>query len=398
VAQALDIQWFAATRPGRPTRFGTTQIRLYLHALRAAVSVWLPANKTGRAVVMFGAGLLGVSLVTVAALLVALWTVPRSSQNGQPTAVVVTPTGGPATAAVVDLATAGPVSTATSLPENMVVAPVDQMTLVFVPAGDFLFGSSDSDSDAHEDEKPQSTIYLDDFWIDRAEVSVAQFELFVNATGYLTDAESGCCEGDLARVGGSVFAPGPKFTLNASWRLPDGPGVLAAFPLRPVVQVSWNDAKSYCEWAGRRLPSEAEWEKAARGTAGRLYPWGNVFDGKFTNFCDEKCPADYSNRQWNDAFSRTANVGTYAAGVSPFGALDMSGNVWEWVNDFYDPRGYVLIPTANPPGLESGPTHTLRGGSWIDENDRVRAAARAEFTPDSRSNAVGFRCATSTAP
>ncbi len=385
VAQALGIQWYGGTLPGRPVAFDSTRARLDLSGVLQTINARLPKDKTQRGLVLGGAGVLG--LAVVAGLFMAV----ANGGRGQ----AVTPG---ATTLAASTSTVSSLPTATPLADNLAVSKVDQMTLVFIPEGNFLFGSSNTDLGASDDEKPQATIFVDGFWIDRTEVSVAQFELFAKAANYVTDAEKGCCEGDMVNLGGIVYAPEPKFTKTANWQLPEGPGAPEAAPLRPVVQVSWNDAKAYCEWAGRRLPTEAEWEKAARGTDGRLYPWGNEFDGKFTNFCDENCPTDYRDRAWDDAFSRTANAGTYAAGASPFGALDMSGNVWEWVNDFYDPRGYILIPTANPPGLESGPTHSARGGSWVDKLNRVRAAARAEFTPDSRSNALGFRCASSTAP
>jgi len=273
------------------------------------------------------------------------------------------------------------------------VSITDNMTLIHIPAGNFLLGSADTDPAAREDEKPQLSVYLDAFWIDQTEVTVAQFQDFVNAKSYLTDAEKGCCAGDNAQPGGGVFRPEPVFVKSATWRLPEGSGAPEALPRRPVVQVSWNDAAAYCAWAGRRLPTEAEWDKAARGTQGLLYPWGNVFDGARVNFCDKSCGATWHATNVDDGFGRTSNVGTFANGASVYGVLDLSGNAREWVNDFYDFRGYYRYPTKNPPGPATGDTHVIRGGGWLDPAERVRASAREAAAPDSRNDVTGFRCA-----
>jgi eukaryotic-like serine/threonine-protein kinase len=290
-----------------------------------------------------------------------------------------------------------PPPTPTAVTETRRVAAKDGMTVIYIPAGDFLLGAADSDSKAQDDEKPQQKIYLDAFWIDRLEVTVAQFQDFVTATGYQTDAEKGCCEKEYSKTGGMVYAPIETWAYKASWLYPQGPTALAdgglASPQRPVVQVSWNDARAYCAWAGRRLPTEAEWEKAARGADGLIYPWGMTFDPKRLNFCDMSCVAKWKDLSYEDSYARTSPAGVFAAGASPYGVLDMAGNVWEWVNDFYDFRGYYRYPTANPPGVESGRTRVLRGGSWIDTVDRVRATARSSQPPDARNDVSGFRCA-----
>ncbi len=278
-----------------------------------------------------------------------------------------------------------------------IVSNMDEMVEVSVPAGPFLMGSSNADHAALADEKPQVEVTLRGFWIDRTEVTVAQFQAFVAASGYKTDAERGCCAGAYQHSGGTVFSPDPAFTFNADWLHPLGGGGGAAVPGQPVVQVSWNDASAYCAWAGRRLPSEAEWEKAARGENGLIYPWGNEFDGRRLNYCDKNCNAALHGIT-DDTFARTGTVGVFATGASPYGALDMAGNAREWVNDFYDFRGYQGLPTANPPGLESGLTRVVRGGSWIDGPDRVRAAARDSLVPDGRDNLTGFRCALTQQP
>jgi formylglycine-generating enzyme required for sulfatase activity len=271
------------------------------------------------------------------------------------------------------------------------------MTIVNIPAGYFLMGAADTDSHARADEKPQQKIYLDSFWIDRVDVSVAQFQSFVEATGYRTDAEKGCCAKEYAQLGGMVYSPIETWALRAYWLYPEGPTAAAdgglASPLYPVVQVSWNDAREYCAWAGRRLPTEAEWEKAARGTDGRIYPWGKTFDPKRLNYCDLSCVLSWKDLSYDDKYARTSPVGIFPPGASPYDVLDMAGNVWQWVNDFYDFRGYSGYPTANPPGVESGPTHVLRGGSWVDTPNRVTTTARSSQPPDARDDATGFRCA-----
>jgi formylglycine-generating enzyme required for sulfatase activity len=293
--------------------------------------------------------------------------------------------------------TALPPGTSTLLPGSSLTWDRDLMQLLYVPAGEFTLGAADSDLQASEDERPALQVYLDAFWIDQTEVTVAQFDEFVKAIDYQTDAERGCCAGDYEKVGGIVFAPNSMFAPKANWKLPNGPGADMASPRDPVMQVSWKDATAYCAWAGRRLPTEAEWEKAARGTDARLYPWGNEADPSRLNFCDRNCQADW-RMPGDDGFSRTAHSGAYPAGASPYGALDMAGNVREWVADFYGEfRGYFAIPTANPPGPDTGDTRVLRGGSWLDSLDRARTTARASDVPDARNNVTGFRCAASPA-
>jgi len=324
----------------------------------------------------------------------AVMTSPAPTQPETTSVPATAPPTRPATATATR-----PGPTATEPAEERVEAAKDGMTLVYIPAGDFLLGSANTDPGAREDEKPQERISLDAFWMDQTEVTVDRFAQFVIETGYQTDAERGCCEGSHSKPGGLVYAPGADgaltttFVERANWRLPDGPGVEEALPRRPVVQVTWNDAKKYCEWARRRLPTEAEWDKAARGTNGLIYPWGNDFDGAKVNFCDKSCAANWHNASVDDGWTRTSNVGVFPNGASPFGLFDMSGNVWELVNDLYDFRGYFRFPTANPPGAETGTTHVIRGGSWLDTSDRVRPSARDQRLPDSRDNTTGFRCA-----
>jgi eukaryotic-like serine/threonine-protein kinase len=227
---------------------------------------------------------------------------------------------------------------------------VDGMELVFVPAGDFLMGSDDGDAYALSDEKPQHLVYLDAYWIDKTEVTNAMFARFVDVTGH--DAGS-------------------------NWR-----HVANGKPDHPVVRVNWFTANAYCEWAGRRLPTEAEWEKAARGTDGRWYPWGNE-------------RPDRSRGNIHLRSLGTTAVGSYPAGASPYGVLDMAGNVWEWVADWYGADYYARSPRENPTGPESGLSRALRGVSWRDLVVTVRAAKRYRHVPNSLSYNLGLRCARS---
>jgi serine/threonine-protein kinase len=330
---------------------------------------------------------------------------PTRATQVQNTAALATPVTSPQPTLT---ATLGP-PTPTPEPGSTVIAS-DSMVMIYIPAGEFLLGATDEDRQAGEDEKqfppPQRRIYIDAYWIDQTEVTVGQFQEFVTQANYVTAAEAGKGEGPNANPGGWVYSVErePTFVITANWLLPEGPGTGPARPGHPAVQVSWFDAQAYCKWNGRRLPTEAEWDKAARGVEGVVYPWAQAFDGNagWVNFCDANCAASWRDSNSDDGATRTSTVGRYPFGASPFGIFDMSGNVWEWVADWYDFRGYYQVPDANPTGPEqSVPVEnlkTVRGGSWFDRAVDVRASVRNKFTPDTRNNIVGFRCASSTPP
>ncbi len=264
--------------------------------------------------------------------------------------------------------------------------PVDGQIMVCVPAGEFLMGSAAGDPGAQEDEQPQHSVYLDAFWIGQTEVTNAMFSAFTNATGYLTLAERegwGVCYTD----------GGWEQIAQSNWYQPQGPeSTIEGYETLPVVQVAWEDAAAYCTWASMRLPNEAEWEKAARGTQGAVYPWGNdPPSGTLLNFADQSLDVDWSLDDVNDGFVFTAPVGSFPSGASPYGALDMAGNVWEWVSDWYSDSYYGVSPVQNPTGPDSGEWRVIRGGAW-DSVDYIRSAFRNAYDPLARFDNLGFRC------
>jgi serine/threonine-protein kinase len=256
------------------------------------------------------------------------------------------------------------------------VCPKDGMIQVYVPAGKFLMGSRDDDSDAESDEKPQHTVHLDAYWIDKTPVTNAMFTKFVAETGYVTEAEK---KGWAYEWTASTW----EKINGAQWRHPRGSqSNLGGKDNHPVVSVSWNDAVAYAKWAERRLPTEAEWEKAAGGTDGRKWPWGNEPPtDKLCNF----------NRNVGD----TTPVGNYPDGASLYGALDMAGNVWEWCHDNFEENYYASSPKANPPGPKPIGTKALRGGSWYNTARSPRVRYRYWVFAGYRGAYRGFRCARS---
>jgi eukaryotic-like serine/threonine-protein kinase len=248
----------------------------------------------------------------------------------------------------------------------------DNAELVQVPEGEFLMGSDADEPYFWGAEYPKHTVYLDSFWIYRTEVTNAMYRLCV---------EQGGCAQPVATA---------SRTHENYYGSPE-------FNDYPVIHVTQQEAASYCQWASARLPTEAEWEKAARGTDGRLFPWGDeALQNNFANFCDEGCPdpdPKAIQRGMNDGYHDTAPVGSFPVGASPYGALDMAGNVLEWVSDWYGQDYYSQSPHENPPGPQSGTRHIIRGGSWWSGPDGLRPAARASRALDFSSDMVGFRCA-----
>ncbi|MGH7255092.1 MAG: formylglycine-generating enzyme family protein [Nitrospirales bacterium] len=241
----------------------------------------------------------------------------------------------------------------------------DGAPMVLIPAGPFPMGVPEGARDGGRDEYPLHEVHLDAYYMDTFEVTNAQYQAFVKATGH--------------RI--PQHPSDPTRTIWEHHRAPE--------PIwnRPVINVDWHDADAYCRWAGKRLPTEAEWEKAARGTDDRRFPWGNVEPtSRHLNY----------NQRWQGA-KTLAPVGSFEAGKSPYGVYDMAGNVWEWVADWYDSRYYEKSPARNPPGPDRGTTRVTRSSGWQVETPLVRIFTRFGADPKTRNESTGFRCAATAA-
>ena len=228
-----------------------------------------------------------------------------------------------------------------------------QEEMVLIPAGRFIRGTAAGGYD----ERPERVVYVDDFMIDRFEVTNHQYQAFVAATGHRKAAPPSRYAKNLSRMAGAN---------------------------QPVTYVSWEDADEFCRWKGKRLPTEAEWEKAMRGTDGRLWPWGNE--------------PDFTASNWNsarDGFDVTAQVGSFPRDISPFQVADGAGNVMEWVADWYAEDAYRDAGDMNPKGPDHGVYKVLRGGGYTSTGTDVRITSRSRMVPDFRDETIGFRCAAS---
>ena len=258
--------------------------------------------------------------------------------------------------------------------------------LIFIPEGEFLMGTNEPIGKDHE--KPEHTVFLDSFFIYQTHVTNFQFEDFVKKTGYVTTAEE---------IGWSLVFNGESFDEieGAYWAAPLGPDSdLSGRGNYPVLHVSWFDGAAFCEWAGGRLPTEAEWEKAARGENGsRMFPWeGDQITGDRANVCDVNCPATWAITEIDDGYTTSSQAGNYPNGASPYGVLDMAGNVTDWVYDWYDENYYSVSPTTNPNGPESGEMRVHRGASWYSGYTNQRSTARNMNLPTHKHDHGGFRC------
>ncbi len=225
---------------------------------------------------------------------------------------------------------------------KVISPPPARTAMVFIPEGEFVMGYNDGNSD----EKPEHKVYLDAFYIDKYEVSNKDYQKFIKATNY----------------------PAPAFWESKEYNNFNKPD-------KPVVGILWEDAFNYALWAGKRLPTEAEWEKACRGDSSFLYPWGDKKpDKSLGNFCSDN----------------TIDVKSFPEGASPYGVYNMLGNVWEWCNDWYDENYYQKNQTSNPSGAKTGHYRVLRGGSWNNDFDACRSTNRSLFAPSLRYNDIGF--------
>ncbi len=245
-------------------------------------------------------------------------------------------------------------------------------------------GALPTDPTALPDEKPLHKVVLKVFRIDRYEVTNAEYRKFLEAT--LLEHPKTCHPDEPVD---KRHTPEPKTWFDPEWNAPE----------MPAQAVDWFDAYAYCAWAGKRLPTEAEWEKAARGEQVRRFPWGDELfaDTPVGNFADEAVkkiePTWTIIETYNDGFPHVAPVGSFPKGASPYGVEDMIGNVWEWVADWYSPTSYDSPITHDPKGPLSGDYRVLRGGAWDSSIHFVRASARHMNLPGYRGNSFGIRCA-----
>jgi len=262
--------------------------------------------------------------------------------------------------------TASPIPTATIIPMptpqfpagSTTTSPVDGMVQRSVPAGEFYMGTAQDSEWVDENEMPEHVVSLAGFWMDETEVTNAQYVQCVQAGGCTPPHKSN------------------SYSRAAYYGNPE-------YDNFPVVQVDWMQSKTYCEWAGRRLPTEAEWEKTARGTSPRTYPWAGEAKGEYF--------ANFSIYQIGD----TTEVRHYPPGVSPYKVYDLAGNVYEWVADWYSETYYSASPKENPTGPETGLMSVIRGGAWSSDWIFIRTASRMSFYPQDFSGDIGFRCAQS---
>ncbi len=305
-----------------------------------------------------GLGVVGIAVVSVLVLLAGFLISRLVSPPPTPT------TASSEVVTAAQLATQTPKLTATATATSTPVATAtpalgigstltrekDGMVMVYVPEGPFTMGSNDSG----DSEKPVHQVTLDAFWIDQTEVTNGK---------YVQCVQAGACQP-------------PSITRSSS--RPSYYGT-AQYVNYPVIYIDWLNSKAYCKWAESRLPTEAEWEKAARGTDGRTYPWGEGIDKSYANY--------------NSDVGDTTRVGSYESGKSPYGVYDMAGNVWEWVADWYG--SYTASSANNPTGPASGESRVLRGGSWNSNVLNVRSADRFWYYPSNTDNDLGFRCSRS---
>lgn len=294
---------------------------------------------------------------------------PQPTDTPPPTATLPPTATPPPTAAPPPTATPTPAPTATQAFE-IAVNEKDSASMVWVPPGEFIMGS-DPAADPYfwGAEAPTHTVTLSGYWIYQYEVTNAMYAACVD--------EKAC--------------PIPEQVKSRTRKSYYNDPQFASYP---VVYVDWTSAQSYCRWAGGGLPTEAQWEKAARGEDGRLFPWGQTLDaGNVANLCDSNCPTSPNDPGIDDTFRDTAPVGSFPNGRSPYGLYDAAGNAWEWVFDWFQETYYQVSPLEDPPGPNGGKYRVIRGGSFDNATAGQRAVVRYAVRPDIGLDTVGFRCA-----
>lgn len=255
--------------------------------------------------------------------------------------------------------------THTPKPGTTSVSAIDGMVMAYIPAGTFQMGSNKG---LRYGEDPIHSVTLNAFLMDTAEVTLSK---------YYKCVETWNCS--------------PPIT-SKSYTRPNYYGN-SQYDSYPVIFIRWDQAVDYCQWAGRRLPTEAEWEYAARGgLEGMEYPWGDEFDPAKANFCDKNCPSEMADKKVGDRFTETAPAHSYLP--NSYGLYEMAGNVAEWVNDWYG--SYTAKSVTNPKGPTSGESHVIRGGSWVHQSPFLSVAARDRAFPEGSGDWIGFRCASDT--
>lgn len=278
--------------------------------------------------------------------------------------------------------------------------------MIRLDGGRFLMGTESAEAFPADGEGPVREVTLDAFYMDRYPVSNAQFAEFVRASGYVTESERfGWSFVFHKHIPAELFgvlvhkrAPGTEWWCRvdgADWRHPEGPqSGIEARANHPVVHVAWNDAAAYCAWAGKRLPSEAEWEYAARGgLEQKIYAWGDELTPGGRHMCNIWQGAFPDEDTAEDGFSAPAPVDAYDA--NGYGFYTITGNTWEWCADWFDPAYHVTATRTNPAGPLQGTNKVMKGGSYLCHRsycNRYRVAARTSNTPDSATTNIGFRC------
>nr|WP_246079198.1 formylglycine-generating enzyme family protein [Paenibacillus piri] len=277
--------------------------------------------------------------------------------------------------------------------------------MIYLAGGEFLMGTDDREGFPQDGEGPVRAVTVSPFYIDPYTVSNADFREFVMATGYKTEAEAFgwsfvfhlfISPETAARV--KHVVQGSPWWWNvegADWAHPEGPDSSIEERLdHPVIHISWNDANAYCRWAGKRLPTEAEWEFAARGgLVQKRYPWGDLLKPGTDHLCNIWQGKFPEKNNSSDGYAGTAPVHSFPP--NGFGLYNMSGNVWEWCADWFSPTWHQTAPRFNPKGPGQGQARVMRGGSYLCHKsycNRYRVAARSSNTPDSSSGNMGFRC------